>query len=61
LKIFIDSANIIEIKEAASLGVIDGVTTNPTLVAKENRPAQELLKEICAKDPEIILRVIKLI
>jgi transaldolase len=61
LKIFIDSANIIEIKEAASLGVIDGVTTNPTLVAKENRPAQELLKEICAKDPEIILRAIKLI
>jgi len=48
MKIFIDSANLKEIKEASSFGVIDGVTTNPTLIAKENRPAQELLKEICA-------------
>lgn len=48
MKIFIDTANIREIKEAASLGVIDGVTTNPSLIAKENRPAEELLKEICA-------------
>jgi transaldolase len=47
MKIFIDSANVKDIKEAASLGVIDGVTTNPTLVSKEKRPAQELLKEIC--------------
>jgi transaldolase len=48
MKIFIDTANIKEIKEAASLGVIDGVTTNPTLMARENRPANEVLKEICA-------------
>lgn len=48
MKIFIDTANIKEIKEAASLGIIDGVTTNPTLMAKENRPAKSLLKEICA-------------
>jgi len=48
MKIFIDTANIKEIKEAAKLGLIDGVTTNPTLIAKENRPARELLKEICA-------------
>jgi len=48
MKIFIDSANIREIKEAASLGVIDGVTTNPTLISKENQPAEELLKEICS-------------
>jgi len=48
MKIFIDTANIKEIKEAVSLGIIDGVTTNPTLLAKENRPAKELLKEICA-------------
>ncbi|KPK97109.1 MAG: fructose-6-phosphate aldolase [Omnitrophica WOR_2 bacterium SM23_72] len=48
MKIFIDSANVKEIKEAASLGVIDGVTTNPTLVSKENRVATELLKEICS-------------
>jgi len=48
MKIFIDTANIKEIKEASGLGVIDGVTTNPSLVAKENRPSPELLKEICA-------------
>jgi len=48
MKIFIDSANIKEIKEAAELGVIDGVTTNPTLIAKENRPLEDLLKEICS-------------
>jgi len=48
MKIFIDTANVAQIKEAASLGVIDGVTTNPSLIAKENRPAQDILKEICA-------------
>lgn len=48
MKIFIDTANIKEIKEAVSLGVIDGVTTNPTLISKENRPAKDLLKEICS-------------
>jgi len=51
MKIFIDTANIKEIKEAVSLGVIDGVTTNPTLLAKENRPADEILKEICSVAP----------
>ena len=51
MKIFIDTANIKEIKEAVSLGVIDGVTTNPSLIAKENRPAQEILKEICVVVP----------
>lgn len=48
MKIFIDTANVKEIDEAVSLGLIDGVTTNPTLIAKENRPAEALLKEICA-------------
>ncbi len=48
MKIFIDTANIKEIKEAVHLGVIDGVTTNPSLIARENKPAQELLKEICS-------------
>ena len=47
MKIFIDSANVSDIKEAASLGVIDGVTTNPTLMAKENRAQMDILKEIC--------------
>jgi len=46
MKIFIDTANINEIKEAVALGLIDGVTTNPTLIAKENKPAQVLLKDI---------------
>lgn len=48
MKIFIDTASIREIKEAASLGVIDGVTTNPTLVSREKRAAKGLLEEICA-------------
>ncbi|MBM3251910.1 MAG: fructose-6-phosphate aldolase, partial [Candidatus Omnitrophica bacterium] len=48
MKIFIDTANIDEIKEAASWGAVDGVTTNPSLISKENRPAKELLREICS-------------
>jgi transaldolase len=48
MKLFIDTANIKEIKEAAAQGIIDGVTTNPTLIAKENRQADDLLKEICS-------------
>jgi transaldolase len=47
MKIFLDSANISEITEAASWGAIDGVTTNPSLVAKEQREFFSLLKEIC--------------
>jgi transaldolase len=48
MKFFIDSANIQEIKEAASLGVLDGVTTNPSLVAKEGKDFRKLLEEICS-------------
>ncbi len=51
MKFFIDTANIKEIKEANELGVLDGVTTNPSLVAKEGREFTELLKEICAIVP----------
>lgn len=51
MKIFIDTASVEEIKEAVALGIIDGVTTNPTLIAKENRPAKDLLKEICSLVP----------
>jgi transaldolase len=51
MKIFIDTANLKEIREAVGLGIIDGVTTNPSLIAKENRSAQDLLKEICALVP----------
>ncbi|MEG8946032.1 fructose-6-phosphate aldolase [Rosettibacter firmus] len=46
MKFFIDSANINHIKEAASYGLLDGVTTNPTLVAKEGKNFRELLEEI---------------
>ena len=46
MKFFIDTANVDEIKEAAALGVLDGVTTNPSLVAKENKDFNSLLKEI---------------
>ena len=47
MKIFLYTANINEIKEAASMGLVDGVTTNPSLVAKEGRNYKELLIEIC--------------
>jgi transaldolase len=47
MKIFIDTANLDEIRQAASMGVLDGVTTNPTLLSKENMPYRELLTEIC--------------
>ncbi|PLX24311.1 MAG: fructose-6-phosphate aldolase [Ignavibacteria bacterium] len=46
MKFFIDSANIDEIREAASLGILDGVTTNPSLVAKEGKNFRQLLDEI---------------
>lgn len=48
MKFFIDTANIEEIKKGLALGMVDGVTTNPSLVAKEPRPFLEILKEICA-------------
>ncbi|UCE33996.1 MAG: fructose-6-phosphate aldolase [Deltaproteobacteria bacterium] len=47
MKFFIDTANLEEIAKANELGLLDGVTTNPTLVAKEKRNFEELLKEIC--------------
>lgn len=47
MKFFIDTANLDEIKEAAALGILDGVTTNPSLLAKEKGPYREILSEIC--------------
>ena len=47
MKFFIDTANIEEIKKANELGMVDGVTTNPSLVAKEGREFKGLIKEIC--------------
>ena len=46
MKIFVDTANLDDIKELASWGVIDGVTTNPTLIAKSGRSFNDILKEI---------------
>ena len=47
MKIFIDTGDIKEIREAAAMGLLDGVTTNPSLVAKAGKPFKELLMEIC--------------
>ena len=47
MKIFIDTADVDEIREALDMGVLDGVTTNPSLVAKTGRPFQECIQEIC--------------
>ncbi|GAB5542618.1 MAG: fructose-6-phosphate aldolase [Sandaracinaceae bacterium] len=47
MKIFIDTADVAEIKDAVAMGVIDGVTTNPSLVAKEGRSYEAVVKEIC--------------
>ncbi len=47
MKFFIDTANTKEIKEASLMGMVDGVTTNPTLIAKEGRDFEEIIREIC--------------
>ncbi|MBL6664869.1 MAG: fructose-6-phosphate aldolase [Rickettsiales bacterium] len=47
MKFFIDTAEISEIKEMASYGLLDGVTTNPSLIAKSGRDFKEVIKEIC--------------
>ncbi len=47
MKFFIDTANIEEIKKATRMGLVDGVTTNPTLVSRENRPFLDVIRDIC--------------
>ncbi|UCF07222.1 MAG: fructose-6-phosphate aldolase [Thermoplasmata archaeon] len=47
MKIFLDTANVDHIREANSWGIIDGDTTNPTLIAKEGRDFREVVEEIC--------------
>jgi len=51
VKFFIDTANIQEIKTALSWGILDGVTTNPSLAAKEGKPFDEISREICKLVP----------
>lgn len=48
MKFFIDTANIDEIKDANSMGMVDGVTTNPSLIAKEKGEFKDIIKEICS-------------
>lgn len=48
MKFFIDTANIDEIKQGLDMGMVDGVTTNPSLVARESKPFEEIIKEICS-------------
>ena len=51
MKFFIDTANVEQIREAAQLGVLDGVTTNPTLLSREKGAFRDILKEICSIVP----------
>jgi transaldolase len=51
MKFFLDTANLDEIREVASWGILDGVTTNPTLVSKESGKFEDLVREICAIVP----------
>lgn len=48
MKFFVDTADVKEIQELASTGLLDGVTTNPSLIAKSGRPILDVIKEICA-------------
>ena len=48
MKIFLDTASLKEIREGAALGLVDGVTTNPSLLAKESGEPEEILRQICA-------------
>ncbi|HEV8675959.1 MAG TPA: fructose-6-phosphate aldolase [Methylomirabilota bacterium] len=47
MKIFLDTANLKELQDVADMGLLDGVTTNPSLIAKEKRPFRDLVDEIC--------------
>ena len=47
MKIFIDSGNLKDIESLVPLGIIDGITTNPSLLAKESGDSRQLLKKIC--------------
>lgn len=59
MKIFLDTANVDEIKEGVALGVVDGVTTNPSLIAREKRPFRPLVEEICSLVPgDVSLEVV---
>jgi len=59
MKFFLDTANLSEIREGLALGLVDGVTTNPSLIAREKRPFRPLVEEICALVPgDVSLEVV---
>jgi transaldolase len=59
MKFFLDTANLEEIRQGVSLGIVDGITTNPSLIAKEGRPLEEVAREICSiVDGPISLEVV---
>ncbi|KGM96493.1 transaldolase [Clostridium novyi A str. 4552] len=61
MKIFIDTANVEEIKKISKWGILDGATTNPSLIAKEGRDLKEVVEEICSiVDGSISAEVISL-
>jgi transaldolase len=61
MKIFLDTANLDELKKAAAWGILDGVTTNPSLIAKEGRPIAEQIRRICdIVDGDISAEVVSL-
>ncbi len=51
MKFFVDTADVAAIRELADLGMVDGVTTNPSLIMKSGRPIREVIEEICAITP----------
>src|SRR5256712_5573516 len=59
MKIFLDTANVSELKEGVAMGLVDGCTTNPSLIAKEKRPFRPLVEEICSIVPgDVSLEVV---
>ena len=59
MKIFLDTANVSELREGVAMGLVDGCTTNPSLIAKEKRPFRPLVEEICGIVPgDVSLEVV---
>jgi transaldolase len=59
MKIFLDTANINELREGVAMGLVDGCTTNPSLIAREKRPFRPLVEEICQTVPgDVSLEVV---
>jgi transaldolase len=62
MKIFLDTANLEELKKGAAWGIVDGVTTNPTLIAREGRPIEEQIAKICEiVDGDVSAEVVSLV